>query len=358
MTETRKKKKSLRKVLLVLLFVAINVAVIVATAVNEFGDRQNASQLSEVTLNWWMLIPAVLCFVVGVFANVVKYVLMIKKSSPAEKKMDNKEIWKLAWRVVMLGRYYDNITPASIGGQPFQIYHMRKHSNLPAGETTSIPICGMITSQIGFLIIALVCFAYGGVFKDNPALLVAGWIGLAVYAFWPVMVAGTSLFPKGVSKILQFGVKILVKLHIVKNREATLNKVEHEVNEYSKSIKKILRVRGLFVKIIIWSVIYNFAIVAIPFFVLKAFGGDIDFFKCLAMTVAVTAAVYFVPTPGNAGAAEGTFYIVFSALSTGFIFWAMLVWRLISYYSYIIIGPLIYFRMHLEKKKSETKKYV
>ncbi len=355
MTANNKRKKSLRRILLIILFVAINAIVITATAVNEFGDKKNAAELNEVRLSWWMLVPAVLCFVIGVIANMMKYVLMIKRSYPPDKKINSKEVRKLAWRVVMLGRYYDNVTPASIGGQPFQIYHMRKHSDLPAGETTSIPICAMITSQIGFLIIALICFAYGGVFRDNPALLVAGWIGLAVYAFWPVMVAGTSLFPKAVSKFLQFGVKILAKIDIVKNREATLKKVEREVNEYSKSVKKILKKRGMFAKIVILSVIYNSAIVAIPFFVLKAFGGDIDFFKCLAMTVAVTAAVYFVPTPGNAGAAEGTFYVVFSALSTGYIFWAMLVWRLISYYSYIIIGPLIYFRMHLEKKKGETK---
>ena len=99
------------------------------------------------------------------------------------------------------------------------------------------------------------------------------------------------------------------------------------------------------------SVIFNLLISMIPFFVLTAFGGAVDFLPCFVTTVAVTSAVYFVPTPGNSGAAEGAFYAVFSALSSGYVFWAMLVWRFFSYYVYILTGPIIYFRIHLEKRK-------
>lgn len=350
-------KKSVRKIILIILFVIINAVVIAVTAVNEFGNSKNAAKLSEVVLNWWMLIPAALFFVVATILNVLKYVLMIKQANKeAGKKISGSEVRKLSWRVVMLGRYYDNVTPASIGGQPFQIYHMRKNSDLPSGYTTSIPFCGMVSGQIGFLVVALVCFAFGSVFKENPALLVAGWIGLLVYAFWPVMIAGTSFFPKATSKFLLFGVKVLAKIRIVKNREEALLKVEREVKEYSKSLKTILKIRGLFIKIVLLATFHNFMIMAIPYFVLKAFGGDMDFFKCLATTTAVTAAVYFVPTPGNAGAAEGTFYAVFSSLSTGYVFWAMLVWRFFTFYIYIIIGPLTYLRMHSEKKHNKIVK--
>ena len=100
---------------------------------------------------------------------------------------------------------------------------------------------------------------------------------------------------------------------------------------------------------------FNFLTALIPFFVLTAFGGNVDFLPCLVTTVAVTSAVYFVPTPGNAGAAEGTFFIVFSALSSGYVFWAMLFWRFFSYYIYIIMGPVIYFVMHLEKRSDKDE---
>lgn len=350
-------KEKLEKILGVLLFIAINVAVITITAVSEFGNSSNVTDLSKIKINWWLLIPATLCFVIAIIFEIFKYVLMIKRLAINEKltteetKHIRKNAWKVARRTVLLGKYYDNITPAAVGGQPFQIYYMRHNSGLLNGASTSIPIFGMISNQIGFLLLAIICFVFGNVLQKNTALMVTAWIGLLFYAFWPIMVFGVSFFPKATSNFLKFIVKILAKLRLVRNRDKVLQKIENEVTEYAKSVKIILKSRGLFFQTVLFSTLFNALIAAIPFFVLTAFGGNVNFIECFALTIAVMSAVYFIPTPGNSGAAEGTFFLVFSALSTGYVFWAMLFWRFFSYYIYVIIGPIIYFVMHLEKKR-------
>ena len=351
------RKKKWHKWLLIALFVLLNVVVIVLAGISEFGNSENATELAKVKINGWWLVPAVICFVVAVVIDIYKYVLMMKRMSNKEN-LQKCNFWKVARRTVLLGRYYDNVTPAAVGGQPFQIYHMRKHSGLSNGASTSIPIFGMISIQTAFIVIALFCFLFGGVMRENAVLAVTAWIGLLFYAFWPVMVAGTFLFPKVVTRFVKWVVKMLARIHIVKNREEAFAKVEDEVAEYAKSVKMILRSRGLFARVMAISLVYNFLIAMIPFFVLTAFGGDVDFWACFATTVAVMSAVYFIPTPGNSGAAEGTFFVVFSALSTGYIFWAMLVWRLFSYYIYIIMGLVIYAVMHFEKKRGRMEGYV
>jgi len=338
--------------ILIVLFILMNVAVIATTAVIEFGNSKEAAELSEVKINWWLLLPALLCFLVAVALDIFKYALMMKEMSPSGEQVRRRKIYQIAGRTVLLGRYYDNVTPAAVGGQPFQIYYMRKNSNLSNGASTSIPIFGMISLQIGFIIIALACFAFGGLVKDNPALVVTALIGLVFYAFWPVMVAGVSFFPKPTIVFIKFLVKVLARIRIVKNRKETLEKVENEIGEYASSVKTILKTKGLFLKSILISVAYNFLIASIPFFVLTAFGGSVDFIHSFVTTIAVMSAIYFIPTPGNSGVAEGTFFAVFSALSSGYVFWAMLVWRFFSYYIYIILGPIIYFLMHLEKRRS------
>jgi len=347
---TENKKKKWKKVLLVVLFILLNIVVVAAAGFTEFGNSENAAQLSEVQINSWWLVPAVLCFLVAVIIDIYKYVLMMRRMKRT-KEHGWQNDWKVARRVVLLGRYYDNVTPAAVGGQPFQIYYMRKNSGLAKGASTSIPIFGMISIQIAFIIIALICFLCGGVAKGNSVLYVTAWFGLLFFAFWPVMVAGTFLFPKTVTKFIKFVVKMLAKIHIVKNRDETLNKVEDEISEYARAVKMILKSKGLFAQVIFISLIYNILIASIPFFVLTAFGGGVNFWECFGTTVAVMSAVYFIPTPGNSGAAEGTFFLVFSALSTGYVFWAMLVWRFFSYYVYIIMGLIIYAVMHFEKKR-------
>lgn len=346
------KRKS--KLFLIFLFVLLNIGVIAATALAEFGNSKEAKDLSEVTINWWLIVPAALCFIVAICIEIHKYAIMIKEMFHGREGYDAKRAWKVASRTVLLGKYYDNITPAAVGGQPFQIYYMRKNSGLSRGNSTSIPIFGMITGQIGFLIVALVCFTLGAPLINNAVLLTTAWFGLLFFAFWPVVVAAATFFPKPTTSIIKSLIKFLAKIRIVKNQKKALEKVEAEVAEYVDSVKKIVKTHKLFLKTIFYSVCFNLLMASIPFFVLKAFGGDTDFLACLATTIAVMSAVYFVPTPGNAGAAEGTFYLVFSALSSGYVFWAMLVWRFFSYYIYIIMGPIIYSHMHFEKKKEKT----
>jgi uncharacterized protein (TIRG00374 family) len=287
-----------------------------------------------------------------------KYVLMMREMSKDKAKFNRKRARKVARRTVLLGRYYDNVTPAAIGGQPFQIYYMRKNSNLPHGASTSVPIFGMISGQIGFIIIAAFCFLLGSMSINNAVLIGTACFGLLFYAFWPVTVMIATFLPKATTEIITIVVKFLAKIRIVKRKNETIQKTEYEVNEYARCVRKILKTKGLFLKTVLLSILFHVLVSMIPFFVLTAFGGRVDFLPCFVTTVAVTSAVYFVPTPGNAGAAEGTFYVVFSALSSGYVFWAMLVWRFFSYYIYIIMGPIVYFSMYLERKREEKKHVV
>ena len=346
-------KKILKKPLLIVLFVLINVTVIAITAASEYGNSENAAALSEVKINWWLLLPAVICFLIALTCEIGKYVLMMKEMTKDKNNFNRKRARKVARRTVLLGRYYDNITPAAIGGQPFQIYYMRKNSQLPHGASTSVPIFGMISGQIGFIIIAALCFLFGSISINNAVLIGTACFGLLFYAFWPITVMVATFLPKATTEIITVVVRFLARIHIVKKKKETIQKTEYEVNEYAKCVRKILKTKGLFVKTIVLSVLFHLLVSLIPFFVLTAFGGKVDFLPCFVTTVAVTSAVYFVPTPGNAGAAEGTFYVVFSALSSGYVFWAMLVWRFFSYYVYIIMGPIVYFVMYLERRRRD-----
>ena len=359
MPETKKTNtdSAIRKIsskpVLVIIFILINVAVIAATAVAEFGNSENAAELSDVKINGWFLIPAVICFLAAITCEIHKYIMMMREMSKRED-FDRKYARKVARRTVLLGKYYDNITPAAIGGQPFQIYYMHKNGRLPSGLATTIPIMAMVSGQLGFIIIAVLCFLFGSLSIDNAALIATACFGLLFYAFWPLIIMIATFMPKGAKELITMIVKGLAKIHIVKNSQKTIKRIEFEVDAYASSVRKILKTKGLFIKTIVLSIGFNGLVAMIPFFVLTAFGGEVDFLPCFVTTVAVTAAVYFVPTPGNAGAAEGTFYVVFSALSQGYVFWAMLVWRFFTYYFYIMAGPLIYLRMHFEKNRNQN----
>ena len=75
-----------RRPILVVLFVLMNVAVIAITAVVEFGNSKEADDLSKVVINWWMLIPALLCFLVAVCLDIYKYAMMMRELAPEQQR--------------------------------------------------------------------------------------------------------------------------------------------------------------------------------------------------------------------------------------------------------------------------------
>ncbi len=353
---SKKPKSKKTKILLTILFVLINVGVIAITAFSEFGNPDGVST-ENVEFNFWYLLPAFFLFITAIFFEVFRYMLMMRKTSDVYKgKGGFRKAWKFARNTVLIGRYYDNITPAAIGGQPFQIYYMNKNAGLKGGLATTIPIMGMISGQIGFIIIAVLCFLFASASTKDVALMAAACFGLLFYAFWPILVLIATFLPKSTSELIVLFVRLFVKLHIIKDKDKAIARADRGVSEYSRCVKMILKTRGLFLKTILVSVLFHVLFCSIPFFVLTAFGGHIEFLPCFVTTVAVTSAIYFVPTPGNAGAAEGTFFVVFSALSSGSVFWAMLTWRFFSYYSYIIMGGITYLLMYIDKKRALPKK--
>ena len=235
-----KKKKSTKKIILTVLCIVFSAAVIIATAVNEFAGSDNAAKLSEVQLDGRMVVPAALCFIVMITLEYAKYVLMITKTQQ-KSAFRLSEAWKLAFKAVMLGRYYDKITPAAVGGQPAQILTLRKTGKISNGMTTAIPIFSMISGQITFLLIAIPCFLLSGIAFNYPVLITTAWIGLLFYAFWPVMVFGTMFFPKPTAKLINLIVKLFAKIRLVKNPEDAFKKVEDEVADYVKNVKLIFK---------------------------------------------------------------------------------------------------------------------
>ena len=62
----------------------------------------------------------------------------------------------------------------------------------------------------------------------------------------------------------------------------------------------------------------------------------------MTLNVYVSMSVTVIPTPGNSGAMESAFLLILTSVAEGVLFWSVFTWRLLSYYSYIIIGLCVF----------------
>ena len=114
------------------------------------------------------------------------------------------------------------------------------------------------------------------------------------------------------------------------------------LDSYHRSLAVIAKDRATMACLLLLSLIYRTALCSMPYFVLKMFGAPVSFLHIFASTIYIYASIALIPTPGNAGAAEGAFYLVFSAMGSDGVFWAMLIWRIFCHYSFIATGAAVY----------------
>ena len=334
--EKPKGKNKLVKRIGIILFVLLNAAVIYFTASSEFSKKAPPPIKFSFT-NILFLLGGILCLIVVLGSETLKYMIMMRH-------LGEKVSFRHAFSTAALGKYYDCITPSGAGGQPFQIYYLHSQG-YSGGAASAMPLSGFFTMQFGFVILCLFAFIFGNSAMNatgQTGIKITAYFGAIAYTVVPVMIIISGVAPKIAMRIVAFFVRIGAALHIVKKPNHTIMKSVRSLNNYSVNIKRITKDKGLLTKLLILSTIFQLAMCSMPFFAVRTFDGDLNYFDALFMCIFIQAAISLIPTPGNSGAAEGSFYIVFSSLGTAGTFWAMLIWRFLCYYSFIVIGVLIY----------------
>ena len=330
-----KKPKKKTKVILFLAFLLFVALVVIITAVHEFGNKP--PEKLGFAFGWknYALIGAgFACMAATLAIETLKYVLMMKT-------LGVKVSVRAAFETAALGKYYDNITPSGIGGQPFQIYNIHKYG-YSAGISAAMPLTAFLTMQSGFVLLAVLVFLFKGNAVESLAIRIPAYIGAVTYSILPVLIVIFTISENAGTSLIRGIIRLGTKLKIVKKPEETTSSLLKTLREYRAGVSMLSRNRAVFILLFGLSFVFQTATCSIPFFVLHAYNGTAPFLDVLAMTVFVYCSITIIPTPGNSGAAEGSFYIVFSQLDPTGLFWSMLIWRVICYYSYIVIGFCIY----------------
>ena len=338
-------KRKRVKQILIIAFIIFNIAIIYWTASKELNRDEG---LPEAHFTWWLLLLAVVAFVGAMAADIYKYYMLICHFT---KKKD----LKLAAQTVFLGRYYDNITPSAVGGQPFQIHHMHKHGHIDSEHAAMIPVISFVSLQAAFVVLCFLTLVFGADIVLSDVTYAASFFGIILMAFAPSTILFFALKPKAAKKIASAILRFGHKIHIVRHLEETEAKALGEIEKYADTVRRVLKNKKLLVRVIGLSFAYQILLFTIPFLVVRAFGGDVGYLSATMTALTIQAAITFVPTPGNAGAAEGSFYLVFASLGSGNTFWAMFTWRFFTYYAFIALGGLVYLEMAYMKRKRSTK---
>jgi len=249
--------------------------------------------------------------------------------------------FKKAFKVTMIGQYFNSITPFASGGQPMQLYALAKQG-LGAGSSGSALMIKFIIYQTTLTVYSLIIIFWKASFfqsKMSNLFYLIG-IGFIVNASVIIGLVIFSKYRKLTHKIIIILSKVLIKLRLVKNISKLEMNINDNLDQFHDNMEIVKHSKRLLIRPVIYTIFQLTIIFTIPYFIYLSFGmRSAGIGSMIAGTAFVMMLTAFIPLPGAIGGAEGAFYMFFSLFfATNNIMAAILLWRLITFYSCIIFG--------------------
>ena len=287
------------------------------------------------SLNFFWLFCAVAC--VGLTWAMDSLVIHALVSQAYDAKYRKKD----AFKVTMVGQYFNSVTPYAVGGQPMQLLALTRQG-VTSGIAISALVCKFLVYQTSITLYSLLVIVVKYQFFSSQiqAFMALAFIGFLCQAGIVVFVFFFTHNRIVTTKIIDGLLWLLSKLHIVKKPEETGKKVKDQLEFYIQNNKAMQGNRRMSIRIYGYTLIQLTALFSVPFFIYKAFHNPgFPVFDMISAQSFVTMISTYTPLPGAAGAAEGSFLMLFQMFfQPEVIKQAMLLWRLLAYYSCIIVG--------------------
>ena len=239
-----------------------------------------------------------------------------------------------------VGFFFSCITPSASGGQPMQIYYMKKEKiSIPV--STVILMIVTITYKLVLVVIGIgiAIFGRGFLHKYLEGILPVFYLGLALNIFCVTFMTILVFHPLLAKAILVKGMKLLERLHLMKKKEGRLKKLEDSMDTYRNTAAYLKNNPFVIVKVIGITFIQRMALFAVTWFVYQAFGlHGTGFWEILFLQAVISVSVDMLPLPGGMGISETLFLNIFSPVFGGLLLPGMVLSRGLGYYGELLIS--------------------
>lgn len=325
-----KKKKQLINIILLLLFTFL---------VLFFSLKDNFESIVKEIRHlsfFWLLLSIIL-----VLLNLI---LKAYSLHAAIQKVNPEYTIKKAVHLSFVTQFFNAITPFSTGGQPFQIYTLKK-DGISVTNGTNIIMQNFIVYQIALVLLGLITVLYNSfcpILKNAKILKNLVGFGFLINTVVVVVLFLIAFGKRWNTFLVTKGINILEKLKIVKDKEKTLKNWNTYIVNFHKGAKTLFLDKKLSIKTIIQNFLALLCLYLVPFTLLHGMQ-----FHDISMKESIIASSYtmligaFVPIPGGTGGLEYGYLKFFSSFIKGPILNAsMLLWRTLTYYLGLITGAI------------------
>lgn len=302
-------------------------------------QQLDLDELRSVAWNGHMLfwiLASILCYVIRHWAYSWRLRILT----------DEEFSWPKSVELIVLWEFASAVSPTTIGGAGVAFFLLAQEK-LSTAKTVSVVLYSMVIDTLFFVLTVPVLYLLFGSNMIRPG----ADTGVYDFAFWSIIgfmaVYGVVFFyglfinPRAIKRLLF----LIAKIPFLKRFQKDLRKTAMDVVVTSTELRSKpfgFHLRAFTATSIAWIIRFiaiNCIIIAlVPDVAMDMYNQALMYARGESMHIIMS----FTPTPGGAGFAEALFGGFYSEyISTGLSTLAALIWRVITYYSYLIAGAII-----------------
>ena len=331
MDRNRKKKLAIN----VILFLAIMVFTMWFVFRDE-GVEAVLTAMKQMSFAHLLLAIAIALFFVSAEGVMIWYLL---------RSIDGTSSLFSCIRCSFIGFLFSGITPSATGGQPMQLYYLKRD-----GNSWSLSSVALMTVALMYKLV-LVLFGVGILLFWHAPL--RGYLGTGYYRLFllgltlnTLLVVGLLMvmFTPSVIRLLSGKAEWLaVKLHLLKKAGSKQARLDHFMDNYQNALSFLKEHKRKMFVVLLGTVVQRAAVFALTYVVYRGMGmSGVALTTIMWLQAAVYIAVDMLPIPGAQGITEAmyrrAFLIIFTA---GHVTASMCISRGVSFYLMICVGLVV-----------------
>lgn len=257
------------------------------------------------------------------------------------------------------GFFFSGITPSASGGQPMQLYYMKK-DGCAFSSSFAVLMTIAVFNKVALALFGtgLLVFWSGQLHRYLQGYFGLFCVGLLLHIGWVVILFLIMFRPMGIKALLYRLERIPVKLKLWKESETRRERIDHFFSGYQETVGFLQGHKKMICATVLGSFLQRCCPLALVCTVYLGLGlrgaalGDI-----FLLQAAVSTAVEMLPIPGAQGVTEAMYSSVFGGIFPGhYLVASMCITRGISFYFVLLLGGgWVLLRMVTERKRAGGK---
>jgi len=322
-----------KKLILLLVRIIISVSLIVFLVKTRFKDIRSALEIIK-SVNKPLLILSLSTHIFGIWITAVRWNTLL---GTQKVKLGTTTLTL----TVLIGFFFNNFLPTSIGGDVFRTYDAAKKANIPIETSASIIIVERFSGIISASTYAIIALFLGFTAIGNRSFI----IPVIIFFIICIIIAFLILNPS------------ILRLNKLINKIKFLKKVKEKLANIYFTFLSFKKFKWVLVRVMIYSFLLQFAVILNYFLAAKSLGINLNLTAFIFIVPVVTIIAMVPISIGGIGIRENTLVFIITAMGVGSeqaAICALLIFLMLIFIG--IIGGIIYSIRPHYIKHSTTKK--